>query len=80
MLGASLQGRSSKQPPKRDGDDDLHVANVRSGTHLRIDLTRDGDPYAGIVISEHNAWALFGILAVFLNVPLSAAARARFER
>lgn len=60
-----------KQPPRASDDDRLKVEVVRGGAHLRISLTNEhGEENASLVVSEHNAWALIGILSIFVGLRL----------
>lgn len=59
-----------EQPPRQPGDGPINIAVPREG-YVTITVTTDGQEEA-ITMGEHNAWRVFGSLALLLGIPLSA--------
>lgn len=61
-----------KMPEREEGDGAVGLKwESRLGDNrLWLKVETDGAHYS-VPISEHNAWRLFGILAVMLEIPLS---------
>jgi hypothetical protein len=55
--------------PERQTDDGA-VALRRVGEKIAVHVT-DGGVDQELVMGEHNAWRIFGMLAVMLQIPLS---------
>jgi hypothetical protein len=62
-------GEDGKQPLRGPGDGPVDVCRAPKD-HIAISVTTNGEQQ-GIVMSEYNAWRVFGLLALLLGVRLS---------
>jgi hypothetical protein len=60
----SLGNRTGKQPPPADGDGKIAIKLLPDNT-LMIASGEDA-----IIVTEYDAWALFGMLSLFIGVRL----------
>ena len=60
---------SFKQAPRLPTDGQVAVTHL-DADHLILSATTDGEDQV-LRVSRHNAARLFGLLAVFLEIPLS---------
>lgn len=68
MLGScAMRGR---QPPKALDDGSFSVRVVDERHLLITGLTKDGVITGTVVLSEYNAWALIGVLSLFVGLKL----------
>lgn len=63
-------GQRGRQPPQEPGDGSFKV-EVVDGGHLKItQVNWAGKAQRHVVLSEHNIWALIGILCLFVGLSL----------
>lgn len=62
-----------KMPKREPTDGALTVRRIAGTGHIELIEERDGHPAAWLIVSEYNAWRLFGMMALILGIPLSKA-------
>lgn len=68
-MGSHIQ-ELNEQPPRRLGDGPVEIATATPGV-LSIGVTTN-DARQYILVSEYNAWRVFGMLALMLGIKLPA--------
>lgn len=67
-MSEQVSQRTGVQPPRGEKDGAVSVNRSTDGT-LFISATHGGEERS-LTVSEYNAWRIFGMLALFLEVPL----------
>ena len=68
---ATTRTPKNPMPPRQSDDGPVRVS--RDGPrHLVLDVTQDGQ-HSELRVSEYNAWRLFGMLSLMLQLPLPKA-------
>ena len=66
-----LSPRDGGQPPRGPEDGAVNLKRERNAPRLVLEVEQDGKS-TRVVMSEHNAWRAFGLLAVVLGIKLPA--------
>jgi hypothetical protein len=64
---------SLKMPERKPSDGKVSVERCSvPGGYIVVNVVTDGDNYE-LVMSEHNAWRVFGMLSLILGIPQTKA-------